>query len=248
MKLNLINNKEDRNLVMAKDETGQINLVELLKKFNNFYHEPEWTEEMVSNFYKVNSKCINQIGTRNSEELSNYGYRVIKGDDLKNLRTTSCSLQISPKTRALRLYPIKAVILIGMMLTESKVAEKLRDDIMNIIFGDSIVNSANTSIESTINNAVDNAINRKSPRLIGSKDFQKKIIVRTIKDVLNISLKSENIAGYNAIVNTLFLRYGVDKLENIPYSESIPKEILKIGVEINKEVYGKKTMIQKSLF
>ena len=95
MKLNLINNKEDRDLVMAKDETEQINLVELLKKFNNFYHEPEWTEEMVSNFYKVNSKCINQIGTRNAEELSNYGYRVIKGNDLKNLRTTSCSLQIS---------------------------------------------------------------------------------------------------------------------------------------------------------
>ena len=243
LKLNLINNKEDRDLVMAKDETGQINLVELLKKYGEVVDY--MTSDMTAQFYNIDKNTLQQVATRNSNELSNYGYRVYKKSEILNVQDVH--LENIPN-RGLRLYPIKAVILIGMMLTESKVAEKLRADIMNIIFGDSIVNSANTSIESTINNAVDDAINKKAPRLIGSKDFQKKIIVRTIKDVLNISLKSENIAGYNAIVNTLFLRYGVDKLENIPYSENIPKEILKIGVEINKEVYGKKTMIQKSLF
>lgn len=243
LKLNLINNKEDRDLVMAKYETQQINLVELLKKYGEVVDY--MTEEMVTKFYGTGDTTIKLLATRNLDELSKYGYRVYKKSEI--LKLQDVTLENIPN-RGLRLYPIKAVILIGMMLTESKVAEKLRDDIMNIIFGDSIVNSANTSIESTINNAVDNAINKKAPRLIGSKDFQKKIIVRTIKDVLNINLKSENIAAYNAIVNTLFLRYGVDKLENIPYSENIPKEILKIGVEINKEVYGKKTMIQKSLF
>lgn len=38
--------------------------------------------------------------------------------------------------RGLRLYPIKSVMVIGMILTESEVAKKLRKDIMDYIFSD----------------------------------------------------------------------------------------------------------------
>ena len=50
-----------------------------------------------------------------------------------DLRTNKTVLENIPN-RGLRLYPIQAVIIIGMMLTESEVAEKLRSDIIKRIF------------------------------------------------------------------------------------------------------------------
>ena len=134
MRLNLIDSKSDRNFAMSKANEGRVNLVEMLKKYGEIVDY--MTEPMVADFYKVSNKCLNQVGNRNAEELSNYGYRVVKGEELNNLRTTSCSLQISNKTRAIRLYPIKAIMVIGMMLTESEVAEHLRKDIIDILFDD----------------------------------------------------------------------------------------------------------------
>ncbi len=134
MKLNLVESKGDRNIVMSKASEGRVNLVEMLKKYGEVMDY--MTEPMVADFYKVSNKCLNQVGNRNAEELSNYGYRVVKGEELNNLRTTTCSLQISNKTRAIRLYPIKSVVVIGMMLTESEIAEQLRKDIIDILFND----------------------------------------------------------------------------------------------------------------
>lgn len=134
MRLNLVESKGDGNIVMSKASEGSVNLVDLLKKYGKVVDY--MTEPMVADFYGVSKKCLNQVGNRNAEELSDYGYRVVKGEELNNLRTTSCSLQISNKTRAIRLYPIKAIIVIGMMLTESEVAEHLRKDIIDILFNE----------------------------------------------------------------------------------------------------------------
>lgn len=129
MKLNLIGSKEDRQYVMEQNNVGEIDLIDMLKKFGNV--ADYMTESMVANFYGAGNKTIEQIANRNKEELSKYGYRVYKKDEILNLQNVG--LENIPN-RGLRLYPIKAVILIGMMLTESVVAAKLRRDIMNKIF------------------------------------------------------------------------------------------------------------------
>lgn len=134
MKLNLVESRGDRNIVMSKASESSVNLVDLLKKYGKVVDC--MTEPMVADFYKVTKKCLNQVTNRNGQELSEYGYKVVTGEELNNLRTTMCSLQISSKTRSLRLYPIKSVIVIGMMLTESEVAKKLRKDIIDILFND----------------------------------------------------------------------------------------------------------------
>lgn len=51
MRLNLTNNKEDRQLVLAKEQEGKINLVNLLKKYGDVVDY--MTEPMVANFYGV---------------------------------------------------------------------------------------------------------------------------------------------------------------------------------------------------
>lgn len=134
MRLNLVESKGDRNIAMSKASESSVNLVDLLKKYGEVVDY--MTEPMVADFYKVSNKCLNQVANRNGQELSDYGYKVVTGEELHNLRTTHCSLQISSKTRSLRLYPIKSVIVIGMMLTESEVAEHLRKDIIDILFND----------------------------------------------------------------------------------------------------------------
>lgn len=129
MKLNLIGSKEDRQYVMEQNNVGEIDLIDMLKKFGNV--ADYMTESMVTEFYGVDIEVIKKVGTRNKEELSKYGYRVYKRDEILNGQYVP--LENIPN-RGLRLYPIKAVILMGMMLTESVVAAKLRRDIMNKIF------------------------------------------------------------------------------------------------------------------
>ena len=133
-KLNLVASKSDREVVMAKPSTD---LVAILKKFGTV--ADYMTESMVADFYGVTDKCLNQVANRNGEELEKYGYKVLKGAELKQFKgqlQDVVNLNISKFASQVRLYPIKAVIVIGMMLTESEVAEQLRSDIIARLFGE----------------------------------------------------------------------------------------------------------------
>lgn len=134
MKLNLVESKGDRNLVMSKASENSVNLVDLLKKYGKVVDY--MTEPMVADFYKVTSSVINNIGTRNKNELEQYGYRAYKKSEVEKLLKTQDEFLENIPNRGLRLYPTKSVIVIGMMLTESEVAKHLRRDIINILFND----------------------------------------------------------------------------------------------------------------
>lgn len=134
MRLNLVESKGDRNIVMSKANEGSINLVEMLKKYGEVVDY--MTEPMVADFYKVTNKAIHNIGDRNKEELERYGYKAYKKSEVEKLLKPQLEVLGNIPNRGLRLYPIKAMILIGMMLTESEVAEHLRKDIIDILFND----------------------------------------------------------------------------------------------------------------
>lgn len=127
MKLDLINKEEDRQYIM--ENSSKNDLVDMLKQYGKVVDY--FTEPMVANFYGVPNKTIKTIATRNEKELESYGYRVYKRSELLKFQLET--LENIPN-RGLRLYPIQAVIIIGMMLTESEVAEKLRSDIIKKIF------------------------------------------------------------------------------------------------------------------
>lgn len=135
MKLNLVGNQNDRNYVMESEKHGTINLVELLERYGKIMDY--MTESMVASFYQVGNGCIMEYGNKYAEELSRYGYKVLRDKELKELKGNkelTCTLNISKYTSQVRLYPIKAVVVIGMILTESKIAEQLRQDIMDKLF------------------------------------------------------------------------------------------------------------------
>ena len=127
MKLDLINREEDRQYIM--ENSSKNDLVDMLKQYGDVVDY--MTEKLVAEFYGVGNKTIEQIANRNKEELESYGYRVYKRCEILNLQNVG--LENIPN-RGLRLYPIRAVIIIGMMLTDSSIAEKLRSDIIKKIF------------------------------------------------------------------------------------------------------------------
>lgn len=127
MKLDLINKEEDRQYII--DNTSKTDLIDMLKQYGEIVDY--MTEPMVANFYGVPNKTIETIANRNKEELKSYGYRVYKKSEILNLQTEG--LENIPN-RGLRLYPIQAIIIIGMMLTDSSIAEELRSNIIKRIF------------------------------------------------------------------------------------------------------------------
>lgn len=129
MKLDLINKEEDRKYII--DNTSKTDLIDVLNKYGQVVDY--FTEPMVAEFYGVNRNTLQKIGTRNKNELEKYGYKVYRKSELYFLKGQDVLLENIPN-RGLRLYPIQAVIIIGMMLTESEVAEKLRSDIIKRIF------------------------------------------------------------------------------------------------------------------
>ena len=228
MRLNLVNSKEDRNYVMSKENEGSINLLDMLKKYGEV--ADYMTEPMVADFYGVDPSGINNIGTRNKEELSKYGYRVYAKRECESLKTQGVFLENIPN-RGLRLYPIKAVILIGMMLTESEVAEKLRKDIMDSIFG----NEVTVPTTEGIRKVVEEELDKKVPKLVGCKDAQVKAIVKAVKGNLGIKNKKQNFADYETVMAWLLAKYNVYKLEDIPFSDEIYIDINKFIRKLNKQ-------------
>lgn len=219
MRLNLIGNEADRQLVLAKEQEGKINLVNVLKKYGEVVDF--MTEPMVAQFFTVGNTAIKTIGTDNAPELSEYGYRVYKRSELLKLPATTLEKLGTIPNRGLRLYPIKAVILIGMMLTDSPVAEQLRRDIMDILFGNEVA----IPTESTIRNVVSTELDKRVPQMIGCKDAQVKAIVKAIKGNLFIKTKKQDYANYETVVAWLLGKYGVYKLEDIPFSDDLYVEI-----------------------
>lgn len=233
MRLNLTNNKEDRQLVLAKEQEGKINLVNLLKKYGEVVDY--MTSDTVAQLFNVGERAIQDIATTKGDELKDYGYRVYKRSEILNMGLPY--LENVPN-RGLRLYPIKAVILIGMMLTESEVAEQLRRDIMDILFGDEVA----IPTENTIRNVVSTELDKRVPQLVGCKDVQVKAIVKAIKGNLGIKTKKQNFADYETVVAWLMAKYSVYKLEDIPFSDSLFVDINKFITKLQRANSGQRRL------
>ena len=173
MKLDLINKEEDRQYII--ENSSKTDLIDMLKQYGKVIDY--FTEPMVAEFYGVGNKAINSYANRNKEELEKYGYKAYKKSEILKLQ---CEGLENIPNRGLRLYPIQAVIIIGMMLTESEVAEKLRSDIIKRIF------NPKTEI-STVDNT----------ELFDKIDRQGKTINELLKMVKDLSNKIDNLSINN---------------------------------------------------
>lgn len=104
---------------------------------------PYLTEDMVitldqaSTYYDVSIDAVRTIVKRNRYEFENDGMVILSGEDLKNFISKVCEVQpdphkISSKTRSLTLITKRSLLRIGMLLTNSALATKIRNYLLNI--------------------------------------------------------------------------------------------------------------------
>lgn len=70
---------------------------------------------MVAQFYRVSSKTIEHIGSRNKKELEKYGYKSYSKVEIEKIQKTQLGFFEKIPNRGLRLYPVESVVIICMI-------------------------------------------------------------------------------------------------------------------------------------
>lgn len=113
--------------------------VEVLQEdlgFTGMFFEGEYrfTKKMVADFYEVDERTIERLLEEHSEELKHNGYVLSKGKQLKEFKLQFAPvINVGSKTTQLGLFSFRTVLNVGMLLTESEVAKKVRARILDIV-------------------------------------------------------------------------------------------------------------------
>lgn len=96
------------------------------------------SKEQVADFYEVDIRTIERHIEKNSQELRNSGYTVLRGSSLQKLKLflkdqDATDINVGSKVTQLGLFNFKAFINIGMLLSESEPARILRQTILDIV-------------------------------------------------------------------------------------------------------------------
>lgn len=143
---NILNNTQAIESIQNK-----IGLVGLL-----FDGEYIFTSKMVADFYGVTTRTITNILNNYEEEVKHNGYAVLKGEKLKNIKAQFGYLlsdidevsqketdfplskqntdnQSYKKIKALAIFNFRAVLNLGMLLTESEKAKQIRSLMLDVV-------------------------------------------------------------------------------------------------------------------
>lgn len=106
------------------------------------------TTEQVADYYKVTTRCIEELISEHKEELISDGFGLRKADDFitelnfgnkvikqrgKFLVQISKDKALSFAPRGVNLFPKRAILRIGMLLRDSEVAKEVRTRLLDII-------------------------------------------------------------------------------------------------------------------
>lgn len=99
-----------------------------------FDSEYRFTKKMVADFYEVDERTIDRYIEKYSDELKFNGYFLSKGKSLKQLKLDFAHvINVVSKTTQLGLFNFRALLNIGMLLTESEKAKQVRSLILDIV-------------------------------------------------------------------------------------------------------------------
>lgn len=99
-----------------------------------FEGEYRYTKKMVADFYGVEERTIERYLETHSDELKHNGYILCKGKLLKEFKLQFAPvINIGSKTTQLGLFNFRSFLNIGMLLTDSEQAKKMRSFILDIV-------------------------------------------------------------------------------------------------------------------
>jgi len=99
-----------------------------------FEGEYRFTKKLVADFYEVEERTIERYLEKYSDELSANGYVLCKGKHLKELKLQFAPvINVGSKTTQLGLFNFRSFLNMGMLLTESEQAKKVRSLILDFV-------------------------------------------------------------------------------------------------------------------
>lgn len=102
----------------------------------HYQDELLFTTKMVADFYGVDERTIRRYVKDYGEELKDNGYFLSQGKELKDIKLgIGKDINVLTKTTIVSFFTFRAFLNIGMLLTESEVAKKLRQRILDIVIG-----------------------------------------------------------------------------------------------------------------
>ncbi|EMK6816685.1 hypothetical protein V9K21_001499 [Vibrio cholerae] len=101
----------------------------------NFEGETVFTKAQVVAWYDVTDRTIERYLSSHADELKSNGYQMLKGKKLKEFKglISGADINDGTKTTALGLFSFRAVLNIGMLLTESEPARLLRSRLLGMV-------------------------------------------------------------------------------------------------------------------
>ncbi len=150
-----MNKKVNENLIDLKEERNKvIHRIDVLDKVKHLLLIP-YTEvatmKQVADFYEVETKTIEKIYKRHRDELEEDGLKRVKlqeftndfllrlkvGNEINNVKgksiiTLKDGQKIEYPNAGMLLFPKRAILRIGMLLRDSKIAKEVRTQLLNI--------------------------------------------------------------------------------------------------------------------
>lgn len=100
-----------------------------------FENELVFTKQQLASLYEVSNATIARYIAENEGELKGNGYRVLRGEKLRRFKELHPGLLTDEKTKkttVLGIFSFRAVLNLGMLLTESEPARHMRHKILDI--------------------------------------------------------------------------------------------------------------------
>ena len=113
-----------------------MNRVEVLDRVGGLLLLPNTelaTTKQVAEFYGVDVEVIKKVTQRNKEELESNGVKVMPYREIKELVNGYNLSLYKISKRGATIFTPRAVLLVGFMLRDSKVAQEVRNQALNII-------------------------------------------------------------------------------------------------------------------
>lgn len=132
----------NRNLTQSRIERDNIlnNSIALKEIYSvldlpgvNWQDDIWFTKEFTANFYGVDVRTIENQISKNLEELTQNGYRVLTSQEIQDFRHFVTEIDFGHKTRNLAIISFKAFLNLAMLLQNSPQAKSIRSKMLDIV-------------------------------------------------------------------------------------------------------------------
>ncbi|MDC5703199.1 MULTISPECIES: DNA-binding protein [Vibrio] len=100
-----------------------------------FNGEAVFTKQQVMELFEISERTIERYLSSHSDELKNNGYQILRGSKLREFKALSHGTDIDDgtKTSVLGIFSFRAILNLGMLLTDSERAKELRSRVLDIV-------------------------------------------------------------------------------------------------------------------